>query len=226
MSNATIQSFIDTFAAPNLVFDRIKDKSISAWIPLILMIVLTFVIFGWYFMTVDMYQFMETSMSISGQEMADAEFEVMMQQEQVIRIMSVVSAGIGTLVIYLILALFYFLAATLIAEEKFGYGQFLSVISWAGLPALISFLSITISLVLAEGFVYVAFLDKTALSSLLGMTLEDPNFNLASQLNIATIWSYSLYGIGFARLTRCSAVTATIVALIPPAIQFSLAYFL
>jgi hypothetical protein len=79
---------------------------------------------------------------------------------------------------------------------------------------------------MATEYVYVAFLDKTTLASLMGMGLDHANFDIASSLSVSVIWSYVLYGLGFARITRCSATTAVVVGLIPPAIQFGLTYLL
>ncbi|MDX1474898.1 MAG: YIP1 family protein [Reinekea sp.] len=226
MSNPTMNSFLDIFAAPNNVFDRIRDKTLSAWLPLVIILVATIAVFGWYFMTVDMFQFMETSMQMSGQTPTNEELDAVMQGESVIRIISVASAGIGSLVVYLILALFFFLAATLIAEEKFSYGQFLSIVSWGSLPGLITILSAAITYALANDFIYVTSLDMTSLASLLGMQMDAPNYDVASGLSLGSIWTYVLYGMGFIRLTRCSISTGVIVAIIPPALQYGLTYFL
>jgi hypothetical protein len=224
MSNPAFNSFLDIFAAPNAVFDRIREKSISPWMPFLLMVILSTAVYGWYFMTVDMYQFMETSMSISGQEISTADFEAMMQTESIIRGVSIGSAAIGMVVVYLLLALFYFLAATLIAEEKLSFGQFFSVVAWASLPGLLGLLSVALTYALSSDFAYITQLDKTSLSSLLGMSLDSANFDLAAGVSVGAVWSYVLYGMGFARVTRCGVVTAIIVGLIPPAIQFGLTY--
>jgi hypothetical protein len=226
MSNLAIASLLDVFAAPKLVFDRIREKTISPWIPFLLLLILSTAIYGWYFMTVDMYQFMETSMTISGQEIDRAGFEEIMKTENIIRWVSVASAAIGIIVVFLIMALFFFLAATLIAEEKLRFGQFFSLVSWGSLPSLISLLSVVVSYALASDFIYLGLLDKTALSSLLGMSIESANFDIASAVSVGAIWSFVLYGYGFARITRCGVTAAVIVGLIPPAIQYGLTYFL
>lgn len=224
MSTLAANSLLDIFASPLQVFQRIREKSISAWWPLLILLGATTAVYGWYFMSVDLYQFMETSMVISGQTPAPEEMDAIMQGASVIRIVSLVSASVGSLVMFLLLALFFFLAATLIAEEKFSYGQFLSLIAWSSLPAMITLLSTGVTYGLADGFVYLTELDKTSLASLLGMSLEQSNYDLASNVTIANIWSYVLFGVGFSILTRSSAVASTIVALIPPVLHFGLVY--
>jgi len=124
MSSLTLNSFVDTFASPNAVFDRIREKTISSWAPFILVLLATLGVMTWYFMTIDMYAFMETSMAVSGREVPQADFEKMMSNESVMRIGSSATIAITFGVMYLVLALFFFLAATLVAEEKYTFGQF------------------------------------------------------------------------------------------------------
>jgi len=226
MSSLTLNSFVDTFASPNAVFDRIREKTISSWAPFILVLLATLGVMTWYFMTIDMYAFMETSMAVSGREVPQADFEKMMSNESVMRIGSSATIAITFGVMYLVLALFFFLAATLVAEEKYTFGQFFALICWASLPGLLSTISMGISYMAASDFVYLSFLDKTSLSSILGMTIESANYDVATAITAGTVWSYALYGVGFARITRCSAVTATIIGIIPPALHYGLTYIL
>lgn len=226
MSTQQLNSLLDTFAAPQLVFKRIREKSISFWIPLSVLVLGTLLVYGWYFMSVDMYQFMETSMLISGQSASPDEMDLILQNEAVLRIVPTASAVIGTLVVLLIMALYFFLAAALLAEERYGFGQFLSLVAWGSLPGLITLLSTGVTYALSDEFLYLTELDKTSLATILGMSYDSANFNLASALTVGNVWSYVLYGVGFSILTRTSTVTTTIVAVIPPAIHFGLTYLL
>lgn len=226
MSITTRSALLDVFAAPHQVFLTIRDKALSPLWPLVILIISTLVVFGWYFMTVDLYPFMETSMLIAGQSTTPEELDAMLQNEAAIRIASLVSAGVGSLVVYLVIALYFFLAVTLIAEEKFSYGQCLSLVAWGSMPGLISLLSSAISYGLANGFVYLTDIDKTSLASLLNMTYESENFDLATALTVGNLWAYVLYGFGFVVITRCSTTTAVIVGLIPPLLHFGLTYLL
>jgi len=217
-------SFLDIFAAPNDVFNRIREKTLSAWLALIIVLLVSTATMAWYFMTVDLYQFMETSMAISGQTATSAELDTILQQEGVIRIVSTVTTSVSSLVMFFILGLFFFLAALVAAEEKITYGQCLAVVAWGSVPGLISVFSMAISWFLANDFVYLTALDQTSLANLLGMTVNSPNFDVFSIFSVGTIWSYALFGIGFAKITRSSAVTATVVGIIPPTIHIGLTY--
>ncbi|EAR10531.1 YIP1 family protein [Reinekea blandensis] len=226
MSTNTLSALTDVFAAPQQVFLSIRNRTLSPWWPLLILIASTLAVFGWYFFTIDLYPFMETSIQISGQVTSPEEIDLMLQNESVIRIASVASAGIGSLVVYLIVALYFFLAATLVAEEKFSFGQCLSLVAWGSLPGLISILSSAVSYGLADGFVYLTDIDKTSLASLLNMTYDEANFDVASALTVGNVWAYALYGYGFSVLTRSSVTTATIVGLIPPLLHYGLTYLL
>ncbi|MFQ3232077.1 MAG: succinate dehydrogenase/fumarate reductase cytochrome b subunit, partial [Reinekea sp.] len=216
-------SLLDIFAAPFAVFSRIKDKSLSAWVPLLIMVSLSAAVTTWYFLTIDLYQFMEVSMLMSGQEASPEELNQILKAESVIRVSSAAIGSLSSLVIYIILALYFFLISLLVAENKTSYGQWLSVISWASLPSLLSLLSIGVSYALiVPEFSLIQALDKTSISALLGLTWEDKYFNVLSTATIGALWSYALYGIGFKVLTQCKPVTAVIVALVPVTIQFGL----
>ena len=219
-------SFVDIFLSPQLVFDRIRTKSLPFWPPLLVIIAVLSSFMAWYFMTVDMNAYMETTLVLADQEMTPEAFDAALATANVVRIISPIAAPLMSLVIYLILASFFFLAATLVAEEKFRFGQFFTLVCWASLPGLLSTLSMAVSYAASSDFVFINLLDKTNLASLKGLAIGDANFALYASVSIGAIWSYLLYGLGFARLTGSSAMTATLVALVPPLVQFSLTYFL
>ena len=224
MSSSTANSFLDIFASPIQVFDRIREKQLSAWLPLLTLVVLATALMAWYMMSVDLYQFMETSMTLGGRTPTSDELDTVLQQGNILRIVTIATSGIGSIVVYLLLALFFFLAGLVVAEEKISYGQFLSVVAWGSLPSLISALSSVVSMIIANDFVFITALDKTSLASILGMTIDSNYYDIASIVSIGTVWSYVLYGVGFAIVTRSSVMTGSIVGVIPPAIHFGLIY--
>lgn len=223
MSQNVVNSLLDVFASPLVVFNRIKDKTLSAWIPLLLIVGLSAAVTTWYFLTIDLYQFMEVSMLMSGQEASPAELDQILKAESIIRISSAAIGSLSSLVIYLVLALYFFLISLLVAEDKTSFGQWLSVIAWGSLPSLLSLLSIGVSyaLIIPE-FALIQSLDKTSVAALLGLNWNDAYFNMLSTATVGAIWSYVLYGVGFKVLTRCKTATAVIVGLVPVLIQFGL----
>ena len=226
MASLGFTSFVDIFASPQLVFERIRAKSLSFWAPLSVLLIVLTAFMVWYFMTIDIRAYMETTFVLSGQEVAPEQLEAVMANLQMVRIVSPITAPLVSLFIYVLLATFFFLAATLVAEEKFSFGQFFTLVCWASLPALLSTLSMAVSYAVSPDFVFISLLDKTNLASLLGMAVGDANFSTYASLSIGAIWSYLLYAFGFAYITGSSAATATMVGLIPPAVQFALTYFL
>ena len=224
MSSSTANSFLDIFASPMQLFHRIREKQLSAWLPLLTLVVLSTALMAWYMMSVDLYQFMETSMILGGRTPTSDELDTVLQQGNILRIVTIATSGIGSIVVYLLLALFFFLAGLVVAEEKISYGQFLSVVAWGSLPGLISALSSVVSMIIAHDFVFITALDKTSLASMLGMTMDSDYYDIASIVSIGTVWSYLLYGVGFAIVTRSSVMTGSIVGVIPPAIHFGLIY--
>ncbi len=226
MSDVGLKSLLDVFATPSFVFDRIHNRQLSAWFPFILLLVFTAIVFGWYFFSVDMYSFLESSLIHQGQKVVPEDLEITLQQEDIIRWVSVGGTVLGTIIFYLIIALYFFLAATLVAEEKLMFKQLFALICWASIPGLITLLSMAVSYSLSTEYVYFSALDKTNLASLLGINFTDKSYDFYSTISVASIWCYTLYGYGFYRLVRCSIVSAVVVAVIPAAIHLGLAYFL
>ena len=220
----SIKSLVDIIAVPSQVFDRIHKHQLSAWLPLTVLLVAIAAVYSWYFFTIDLYSFMETSMQTAGHEVVPEELEVILKQESVIRIASVASAVIFSALIYLLVAFYYYLAATLVAEEKLSFRLLLALVCWASVPHLLSVISFAASYALSSDYVYLSLLDKTSLANILGLGLTTPHFDLYSAITIGSIWSYALSGYGFFRLVRCSVITAIIVAIIPALLQFGLVY--
>lgn len=219
----SLNAWVDIIAAPTQVFDSIREKKISSWLPLLVLIATVAAVSGWYFFTIDMYQFFETSMVMSGQDVNPQEIDLILQNEMIIRITSTVFGAIGTVVIWLLYALFFFLAAMLVAEQKLTFGQFFAMVIWASVPTLLSYISIAVSYAaVVPEFVLFQSLDKLSFASLLGYAPEDTYFNLLSGLSLVVLWMFALLGIGFARITQCKPVTATIVTLIPFFVQYGL----
>jgi len=158
--------FVDIFSSPQLVFDRIRAKSLPFWPPLLVVIAVLPAFLAWYFMTVDMSAYMETTLVLADQEMTPEAFDAAMATANIVRIISPIAAPLISLFSYLILATFFFLAATLVAEEKFRFGQFFTLVCWASLPGLLSTLSMAVSYAASPDYVFLNQLDKTNLASL------------------------------------------------------------
>ncbi|MDN3649887.1 YIP1 family protein [Reinekea marina] len=221
MSN--LNSLVDTFASPVVVFNRIKENTLSAWIPLLILVAATAGVSFWYFLSIDLYQFMEASMIMSGQEVNPEELSQILQAEAIIRWSSASIGAVATLVVYLIIALYFFLMSMLVAEDKIGFGRWMAVVAWGSLPSLISLISIAVSYAMVTpGFELFQALDKTSVASIMGLSFDDANFNVLSTLTLGTVWAYVLYGLGFKVLTRCKPITAVVVGVVPALIQFGL----
>lgn len=219
----SLQAWVNVIAAPTQVFDPIRDKKLSAWFPFFILLLVIGAMSGWYFFTADMYQFMETSMVMSGQEVNPQELDLILQNEMIIRVSSVIGGVVGSIVIWLLLALFFFLTALLVAEQKLSFGQFFSMVIWASVPMLFTYISMAVSYNMAlPEFVLFQTLDKLSFANLLGYGPEDVYFNVLASLSPITLWTYALLGLGFAHITQCKAITATIVTLIPFFVQYGL----
>ena len=207
----------DIFVQPTAVFAAIKNGRLSALIALLLLLTATVGIFGWYFMTVDIERFVLSAALQSGQVITPAQLNAIKGQATVIRMTSIVGGVISQIVLVFLLALYLFLVATVTSEIRVTYSQWLSLVAWSGLPALIGLLSMGAAYAVSQGtFVSIEALNQTTLNNVLfHLGPGDSGYALANAVSVGGLWSWVLYTLGFSYLTGGSRVVAALVLAVP-----------
>lgn len=202
-----MQRLTNTFTAPSKVFEDIKLGHRSWWLPFIIYVILGFVFYGVVNAKVGMRQVSENQIKLSPKtedQMAQLTPE---QREQRMKISTSITQGLflGGSVFLLIMGVV--ISAVLLGTINFGFGgrakfgSIFAVWMYAMLPSCIKTLLGIV--VLYAGTAPESFNIKNFAPTNLGAFLNPLDMNaglysLASSIDVITIWSLALVGIGTA----------------------------
>lgn len=202
-----MQRLTNTFTAPSKTFEDIKRGNKSWWMPFLVYVVLGFVFYGVVNAKVGMRQVSENQIKISPKaedQMAQLTPE---QREQRMKISTSITQGLflGTPVVVLIMGAV--ISLVLLGTINFGFGgranfgSIFAVWMYAMLPSCIKTLLGIV--VLYAGTAPESFNIKNFAPTNLGafMNPADTNpalYSLASSIDLITIWTLVLVGIGTA----------------------------
>lgn len=201
------ERLIDTFIAPTRTFTDIK-RNASWWVPWLLMAIVGWI---WVFQVdkkLGMENVVENQMQLSPKQAARLEQlppdQRAGQMETIVKFNRIIAYAFPVLTLIIVVIL----AAVLLGTFNFGFGselkfnQCMAVSMYAFLPGMIKvFLSmLVIAVGGGEGFTF-----QNPLKSNLS-PLVDPSshflYSMATSIDIFTIWTLVLTGIGYACLTR------------------------
>ncbi|HMG85790.1 MAG TPA: Yip1 family protein [Terracidiphilus sp.] len=202
-----MERFVDTFTAPSKTFTDIKLGHKSWWLPFVIYVVLGFAFYGVVNAKVGMRQVSENQIKLSPKaedQMAQLTPE---QREQRMKISTAITQGIflgGPIVLLIMGAV---ISVVLLGTINFGFGgkakfgSIFTVWMYAMLPSCIK--TILGIAVLLAGTAPDSFNIKNFAPTNLGAFLNpiDTNaglYSLATSLDVITIWSLVLVGIGTA----------------------------
>jgi|GEM_PF-663208 hypothetical protein len=207
----------DIFAQPQRVFQAIIEKTLSAWVPLIVVFVSSLAVFGWYFMTVDMEAFIIAAAAQSGTAMTPETLVAIRDQTALLRITTLLSSVVSQVGIPFVIALYCSLVANVVSDVRSSYGQWLAVVAWSSIPGLISLLSMAISIAIAQdGAVAIESLDRTTLNNLaFHFNPQDAGYVAANAVSLGSLWSWLISVLGFSLLAKVSTRTAALLLLAP-----------
>jgi Yip1 domain len=202
-----VERVVDTFIAPRKTFTDIR-RSASWWLPFVLMALASFALVSVVDKKLGMEKVVENQMALSPKQAAKLDQlppdQRASQMESIVKLNRMISYA------YPALALIFavIIAAVLLATFNFGFGaelkfnQCLAVTLYSWLPgilkALIAILAVSVGG--AEGFTF-----QNPVASNPG-GLVDPSshflYAVATSLDLFTIWTLVLAGIGYACLTK------------------------
>lgn len=194
-----------------------------------LILLLSLAIFGWYFLTVDIEQFVVSAAVQGGTPMPPEALSAVTEQADLIRLVTLISATVTQVGLPFLIALYCSLISNTVSEERSTFGQWLAVATWSALPALIiGMLSMSVSMIIAQdAFVTIEALDRTTLNNLaLHLAPQDPGYFLANAISIGSLWSWLVSVLGFSIVAKTSRRTAAIVMAAPLVVITLLTWFL
>ena len=202
-----VERVVDTFVAPRKTFTDIR-RSASWWLPFVLMALSSFALVSLVDKKLGMDKVVENQMALSPKQAAKLDQlppdQRASQMETIVKVNRIISYSYPVLA--LILAVI--IAAVLLATFNFGLGaeltfnKCLAVTLYSWLPGILKALIaiLVVSIGGAEGFTF-----QNPVASNLG-ALVDPSshflYAVASSLDLFTIWTLVLGGIGYSCLTK------------------------
>ena len=202
-----MQRLTNTFTAPSKTFEDIKRGHKSWWLPFIIYVILGFAFYGAVNAKVGMRQVSENQVKLSPKaedQMAQLTPE---QREQRMKLSTAITQGIFLATPVFLLVMGVVISAVLLGTINFGFGgrakfgSIFTVWMYAMLPSCIKTLLGIV--VLYAGTAPESFNIKNFAPTNLGAFLNPLDMNaglysLASSIDIITIWTLALVGIGTA----------------------------
>jgi hypothetical protein len=212
------QSLLDmgnVILEPSSTFTRLKDKP-NAWVPLVLLIVLTVAVSYWWVSTEDFGWLVDHM--ISSKANIKEEQRAAMARFMTPTSMMWTSAGgavLGTVVVFAVVALYYSIASRVI-DAPVSYGRWFAFAVWVSVPRLLAIPLTAVQIMTSSGRLAPEDLNMVSLNYLL-FHLPQSNAwaSMASNVDLTSIWTIALATIGLKAWTGRSTGTCVTVAILP-----------
>jgi hypothetical protein len=207
---------------PTPTFARLKGKS-SAWIPLLILIVLSLGIMYWWISTLDFAWFVDHM--VAAQPKATPEMRAAMEKFMTPTSMlwsSSLGAVFGTLVALALSALYYLVASKVI-DAPLGFGKWFGFAVWTSVPRLLTIPLSALQIATSHGRLAPEDLNMASLNYLIfHLPVTHPWASLVGSIDLTMFWSIVLAVLGLKTWTGRSTATCVTVALLPYAIIYGL----
>jgi hypothetical protein len=207
---------------PTPTFARLKAKT-SAWLPLLILIVLSVAIMYWWISTLDFGWLREHMLAAQGN--ATPEVRAAMERFMTPTSMmwsSSIGAVVGTLVALSLSALYYVIASKVI-DAPIGFGKWFGFSVWTSVPRLLTIPLSALQIATSHGRLAPEDLNMASLNYLVfHLPASHPWAGLVGSIDLTMFWSIALAVIGLKAWTGRSTSTCVTVALLPYAIIYGL----
>lgn len=207
---------------PTPTFARLKGKT-SAWLPLLILIVLSVAIMYWWISTLDFGWLVEHM--VASQPKATPEMRAAMEKFMTPTSMmwsSSIGAVVGTLVALALSALYY-LVASKVMGTPIGFGKWFGFSVWTSVPRLLTIPLSALQILTSQGRLAPEDLNMASLNYLVfHLPVSHPWAGLVGSIDLTMFWSIVLAVIGLKTWTGRSTGTCVTVAILPYLIIYGL----
>lgn len=222
---SALACLVNIFLEPRSALAAIRPHGRWVWYPLIISIALSVILTIWYFSSVDMNW-------LSGQMLTQYSGKLSAEQQQAMAssftrgrflTFGIVGAIIGTIVLWLLQALYYFFAAKIGGYEEQSYGQWFSFTVWTWFPNVIATIAAGVTYAFSSAQTNFTSIDITSLNTLIFHLPPSASFaSIASSVHLTTFWVLGLMIAGFALWTRKSLGKSALIVLAPWVIIYAI----
>ena len=201
---------------PSPTFARLKDKT-RAWVPLLVLILLTLAITYWYVSTLDFAWAREHLLAAQGGALKP---EQRAAQEHFLTPnsmlwMSGIGIVLGTPVMFALTAVYYLLAGKVMGSS-IGFGKWFGFAAWTSIPRLLALPLSALQIVTSHGQVALEDLNMVSLNYLVfHLPASNHWAGLLNSIDLPSIWGTVLAVIGLKVWTGRPTATCVTVAVIP-----------
>jgi hypothetical protein len=201
------------FYEPAAAFAALKERP-RAWVPLLVLFLATIGILVWHFQTVDIDWMRNNALPPDMPPEQRAAAAKMMAGGAMMG-MGIAGMVVGTLVIFSLYGLYYWLAGKLVGMEL-SFKSGFALAAWSSLPSLIGVPLLALQIVTSKGQLALENADMLSLNFLLVHAApHTPWAGIASAIKLTDIWVIALSTIGLRTWTGKSTTTCAIIALLP-----------
>lgn len=209
----------NVFLEPSSTFARLKAKT-HAWLPLLILIVLSVGLMYWWISTVDFPWLVDRMASAQAKPEVQAAMRQMTQKSMMVT--TVIGAIIGSLIVYALTAVYYLIAGKVLGSD-IGYGKWFGFSVWTSVPRLLAMPLSVFQIMSSGGRVVAEDLNMVSLNYLvLHLPASHPWAGFANGIDLTSLWCIFLAVIGLKAWTGRSTGTCVTVALLPYVILYGL----
>jgi hypothetical protein len=208
------------FTAPSLAFSAIKERP-NPWLPLLVLMTGVFIQQFMYMQVVDFPWLMDQQLQQSG-NLTDAQRAQMVDSmtslpPSVLGVAQGIGGALTILIVYALFALYY-TGVSFATNDGHNFKQWLSLIAWCSLPALLGMIASLVNLQVTDGrFLLPTQLNPLSFGSLLGVDQQGASVveTYLMALDVTVLWSLVLTILGYQAFTKRSTATSALIVLAP-----------
>lgn len=227
-ASSSVSVLSNIFTAPQAAFAAIKERP-NPWLPLLIIVVGTFVVQFAYIRAVDLPWLMDQQLGASGnltqQQLDQAVDAATRIPPTVLGAIQGISGALVILVVYALVALYY-TGVSFATHDGVKYGQWFALIAWCSLPAIFGIIASLVNLAVSDArFMPQEQLNPLSFGSLLAIDPQGATVveRILMSLDVTALWATVLQILGYQAFTQRSIVKAAVVVLGPLALIVLLA---
>lgn len=214
-NQSAMTTLLGMFVEPTKAFAAIKEKSM-VWLPLALTLIGTAVLLMWYYQQVDIAWLQDKLLAGKDMEPAQRETAMKMMGRGTMQGIGLAGALLGIPILYALMAVYFTLVGKF-ADMQVTFGKWFAMVVWAGVPGLIAILLGFMQILLADH-------GQLAPNQLNPLSVNQIFFHLdmgarwagvLDGINVTTLWSVVLMGIGVQTWGNKSRITGILIAAVP-----------
>lgn len=214
-------TLVQMFTEPSRAFETIKTKSM-VWLPLILLILSSVVLFMYYFQVVDFAWMLDRTLAANPDAAAREAAAKMMTKDTFLY--SAVGGSVIAMPIVLSIMALYFLIIAKVKKLEFGFTKWFTFVTWSAVPGLIALpLGIMQIMLASNGQLGMEQLNPTSLNQLFFHFAPGHAWQgLLDSIQLPMLWSIYLMVIGYQVWAKSTRASALVVVIAPYAVIYGI----